>query len=184
MSRGLALCIYAGLLYAMLGHAMAESRLQQVIEVDRPQIKVIDGDSMHVIYHGQLLKLRLQGIDAPESTQAFAKASAAHLSQCLSAATKIHLLWQIKDRYGRILAKVLADQRDCNLAQIQQGFAWFYRNYQYQLSPADRQLYRQAEQDSRQKRRGLWQAACPIAPWDWRRQIQRCCTITAKAPSC
>ncbi len=65
-----------------------------------------------------------------------------------------------------MLGKVLADGRDVNLEQVK---AWHYKYYQDEQSPADRQLYADAETEARSARRGLWVDSNPIPPWDFRR---------------
>lgn len=184
MHNSLLLVWLVSVLYCSIGSAMADHTRTQQINTRWQHISIVDGDSLRIDHHGQIIRVRLQGIDAPEKDQAFGEASSRNLSRCLSQAHRIQLDWQKKDRYGRILAKVWADQRDCNLMQIQQGYAWFYHAYQQDLAPIDRSQYRLAQQHSRHQRLGLWQASCPIAPWDWRRKIRHCCVITAKAASC
>ena len=53
-------------------------------------------------------KIRLAGIDAPESRQAFGQASKQHLS-ALVYKKPVIVLWDKKDRYGRTLGKVMFD---------------------------------------------------------------------------
>ncbi len=43
-----------------------------------------------------------------------------------------------RDRYGRIVGKLVKNGRDINLKQVKDGFAWHYKKYQRELSPADR----------------------------------------------
>jgi endonuclease YncB( thermonuclease family) len=83
-----------------------------------------------------------------------------------------------KDRYGRVLAKVWVQPSDCpscgktlnvNHAQLLSGMAWWYRQYANEQSPEDRGRYESAEDESRMRKRGLWSAPNPVAPWDWRR---------------
>ncbi len=81
--------------------------------------------------------------------------------------------WDKRDRYGRIVGFVIVDGHDVNLEQVKTGMAWFYRYYQRELSPEDRERYAKAEDQARTDRLGLWQDKHPIPPWEWRRQRLR-----------
>ena len=74
-----------------------------------------------------------------------------------------------RDRYGRQIGKVLVDGRDVNLIQVQQGMAWFYREYQREQSRNDRKLYESAEYGAKAQKRGLWLDPEPVAPWNFRK---------------
>ncbi len=73
------------------------------------------------------------------------------------------------DRYGRLVGKVLVNGGDANLAQIQTGMAWHYKQYQREQSAEDRQTYAAAEDAAKSKKLGLWAENDPVAPWDWRK---------------
>lgn len=73
-----------------------------------------------------------------------------------------------RDLHGRQIGKVLVNGRDINVEQIRRGLAWFYRQYERELSAADRQIYDRAESEAKGFRRGLWADKSPVAPWDFR----------------
>ena len=77
-----------------------------------------------------------------------------------------------RDKYGRIIGKLLKDGQDINLKQVTQGFAWHYKHYQNEQSSLDRALYAAAETDARKKRIGLWSVPA-IAPWEYRRATRK-----------
>jgi len=64
---------------------------------------------------------------------------------------------------------VLVNGQDVNLAQVERGMAWFYRQYQREQSANDRRLYEAAEDAARADKRGLWRDADPAPPWEFRR---------------
>ncbi|MEW6210630.1 MAG: thermonuclease family protein [Acidobacteriota bacterium] len=72
-------------------------------------------------------------------------------------------------RYGRIVGKVVADGKDICIEQLRAGLAWFYREYQNELSEEDRRAYADAEAEAKVAKRGLWADANPTPPWDFRR---------------
>jgi endonuclease YncB( thermonuclease family) len=132
-------------------------------------VGVADGDTITVLdASNELHKIRLSGIDAPEKKQPFATISKQSLSNLVfNRAVIIH--WQKRDSYGRIVGKVMLDDVDMNLEQIKAGMAWFYRQYQKQLSFEDQTAYATAEQEAKANKLGLWIDEAPIAPWHFRR---------------
>jgi len=74
-----------------------------------------------------------------------------------------------RDRYERLVGKVLLNRQDMNLRQVQAGLAWHYKKYQSEQSLEDRQLYAVSEEEARKARLGLWQDPKPTAPWDWQK---------------
>ena len=133
-------------------------------------VKITDGDTLVVLDAGNTQhKIRLSGIDAPESNQPFGKRSKEALS-ALVAGQWVEVDWHKHDRYGRIVGKVIAQGKDVNLAQIRMGMAWWYRKYADEQSRVDQGLYAAAEAKARMTGVGLWKDKDPIAPWDWRKR--------------
>lgn len=83
-------------------------------------------------------KVRLQGIDAPESRQAFGNVSKRGLSD-LVAGRQVEVRFDKVDRYGRLLGVVYEGGQDVNLAMVSRGLAWHYTFYQRDQSMIDRQ---------------------------------------------
>ena len=135
-------------------------------------VKITDGDTVNVIDQlNKNHKIRLGGIDAPEKKQAFGQKSKQNLSTMV-AGQFIEVEFNKRDKYGRILGKLLKDGQDINLKQVTQGFAWHYKHYQNEQSSLDRALYAAAETDARKKRIGLWSVPA-IAPWEYRRATRK-----------
>ena len=89
-------------------------------------VKVTDGDTVNVLDQSKTLhKIRLQGIDAPERKQAFGRKSTQNLASYV-AGEYVEVEYDKRDRYGRIIGKLLKDGQDINLLQIKDGFAWHY----------------------------------------------------------
>jgi len=130
---------------------------------------IADGDTLHVLdANKREYKVRMQGIDAPEHSQAFGEASRRTLKQ-LAHRQKVQVEWRKRDQYGRLLGKVLlTGNRDANLYQLANGMAWWNRKYAYEQASADAARYRDAEYVAREKRLGLWSQKNPIPPWRWR----------------
>ncbi len=77
--------------------------------------------------------------------------------------------YQKRDRYGRIVGKVLLDGIDVCLEQVKAGFAWHYKKYQHEQSVEDQRLYAEAEIRAREEGLGLWRENNPNSPWEYRR---------------
>ncbi len=135
-------------------------------------VKITDGDTLYVLdanYKDH--KIRLAGIDAPERRQAYGLASRKHLLSIV-AGKQVRVEYQKRDRYGRIVGKVLLDGIDVCLEQVKVGFAWHYKKYQHEQIAEDRELYADAENKARNDRLGLWRENNPNPPWEFRR-LQR-----------
>lgn len=107
-------------------------------------------------------------IDAPERGQAYGTKSKEHLSDAV-AGNFIVVDHEKRDRYGRIVGKVLLGSEDVNLEQVRAGMAWHYKKYQGEQSISDRVVYSDAEMDGRRHERGLWGGPAPVPPWDYRK---------------
>ncbi len=134
-------------------------------------------DAAHVQH-----KVRLIGIDAPESEQPFGTVSKQNLGD-LVFGRQVIVEYQDKDRYGLKLGKILSNRQDINLEQVEDGLAWHYKQYQSDQSSADREAYAKIEIDARKAGRGLWTDAHPIPPWDWRKGIRPGASKTVTVPT-
>jgi endonuclease YncB( thermonuclease family) len=133
-------------------------------------VGVQDGDTITVLDSSNANhRIRLLGIDAPETGQAFGTQSKQSLSEAIFNKV-VTIEWSKHDRYGRIVGKVLMNGRDVCLDQVTAGMAWHYKYYQDDQTPADRQLYAAAEVAARASNFGLWIDPNPVPPWDFRRQ--------------
>ena len=139
-------------------------------ELQGKVIRVADGDTLTILIEPIKLDMpiRLAGIDAPEKGMPFGQVSKKSLSD-LAFGKVATVLWDKKDKYGRIVGKVLIDGQDVNLEQVKQGLAWHFKEYQDEQSPDDRAAYAKAEVEASAQRVGLWQDKDPTPPWAWRK---------------
>jgi len=92
-------------------------------------VGVADGDTITVLRDRTQVRVRLDGIDCPESGQAFGSRAKAFTSE-LTFGKVVTVRPRNKDRYGRIVAEiVLADGRDVNHEFVRTGSAWWFRKY-------------------------------------------------------
>lgn len=153
----------AAVLLAIWANAGTAASLEGVV------VGVTDGDTITVLDNSKTQhKVRLAGIDAPEAHQAFGQRSRQYLAS-LAFQKHVTVKWTKRDRYGRIVGKVLVDGNDVNVRLVLAGLAWHYKAYQKEQSLSDAALYADMENEARAKRVGLWTDPNPIPPWEWRR---------------
>ncbi len=125
---------------------------------------VIDGDTLEI--HGQ--RIRLHGIDAPESRQLCrldgkpwqcGKDAANALADKI-ARRPVTCEDLGRDRYKRIIAKCTVAGEDLEKWMVVNGWALAYRRYSLD--------YVDQEADAQAARRGIW-AGEFVKPWEWRR---------------
>lgn len=136
-------------------------------------IRIADGDTVTVLDSANTEhRIRLEGIDAPESHQAFGTQSKKNLSDMIFG-KDVTVVYQKTDQYGRLVGKITLDGKDINLEQVKAGMAWHYKEYEREQTPADRELYAKAEDEARTARRGLWQDPNPTEPSEFRKEEKR-----------
>ncbi len=131
-------------------------------------VSIADGDTITIVDdNNRQYRIRLQGIDAPESSQSFGTASSENMTK-LVFNKLVSVEWNKHDRYGRIVGNVLIDGQDAGLHQVKAGLAWHYKQYQNEQSANDRLAYAEAELEARANRWGLWADSSPTPPWTYR----------------
>lgn len=132
-------------------------------------VAIADGDTLTVLTstHTQE-RIRIAGIDAPEKRQPYGQAAKRKLSD-LAFGRQASVEWTKRDRYRRVVGKVIVAGKDVGLEQLRAGLAWQYTKYQAEQLLEDRAAYSVAEDDAKAARRGLWSSATQVPPWEWRR---------------
>ena len=125
-------------------------------------VSVADGDTVTVLDRkNERHRVRLEGIDAPESGQAFGARASLVLNRKVFGQT-VEVRWDEKDAYGRLLGTVVRDGRNINKEMVTDGCAWHFKKYSSDSELAE------AELQARSRKTGLWSDADPVAPWDFR----------------
>jgi endonuclease YncB( thermonuclease family) len=127
---------------------------------------VIDGDTVEI--RGQ--RIRLSGVDAPESGQLCqvengknyrcGQKAALALSDKIGTAN-VSCEQTDTDRYGRVVATCSLNGEDLNRWLVSQGHALAYRQYGGDAYDAE-------EEEAKGAKRGVWVGPF-TPPWDWRR---------------
>ena len=129
---------------------------------------VVDGDTIEI--HGQ--RIRLFGIDAPESSQLCVRPTGERwrcgqrasfaLADRIGRAT-VSCQPHDLDRYGRVVAVCFKGSEDLNRWMVVSGWAVAYRRYSVD--------YVADEAAARRSQTNIWSGAFDM-PWDWRAQHQ------------
>lgn len=134
---------------------------------------VVDGDSVWVRPEdgGRRVRLRIEGVDAPEICQPFGAQARAAL-QALALNQRVRVTVHARDRYGRAIASMVRLPDELNLAEqmVVQGWAWT-DGFRWR-----RGLYWRAEAEARDARRGLFAGPRPEPPSEFRTRHGPCDT--------
>ena len=153
--------VLAGLVLA--SPAQAYPTMPQGIQGPFTVTRVVDGDTIHVDANGQRLKIRMIGLDTPETVdprkpvQCFGREASAQAKTILGG-QQVYLETDPSqdtiDKYGRTLAYVwTASGRLFNLDMITDGYAF---EYTYDLPYRYQADFKAAEAGASANDRGLW----------------------------
>lgn len=133
-------------------------------------MRVIDGDTIEVLVQGQQARVRLIGIDTPETNQGlrcYAVEAKGKVEELLKPSGERLLLERDvseTDRFDRLLRYVWYEEADrrllLNLELVKQGYArvtTFPPDVKYEATLL------QAEREAQEQRLGLWGACSPTA---------------------
>ena len=119
-----------------------------------------DGDS----FRAGEKAFRLWGIDAPELDQRWGTAAREALRELLTGADAVMI-----ERHGtswkRVVVRAESGGKDVSLELLEMGLAWYCPDF-----APKREDYREAEQEAREARRGLWSDENPVRPAEWRKK--------------
>ena len=136
--------------------------------------RVYDGDTVKAIGHDIEIKVRLVGIDAPETSrkkrgpgQPYSQQAKKYLAGLI-----FNRVFDIKgyglDGYNRILGVIYLEGKNVNLEMVRAGLAEVYRGKPprgLDIGP-----YRQAEAEAVKAGRGIWSLGDKyISPKEWRK---------------
>lgn len=125
------------------------------------EVRVIDGDT----FESDTERVRLFGIDAPESDQPGGAQAAEALRRLIGKAdpncTEVD-----RDRYGRMVALCSISGGDLSLAMLRAGHAVVWCHYVRKLRPNLLGSFQRMELEARRAKIGIW--ARKFEPWrDW-----------------
>jgi len=125
-------------------------------------LRVVDGDTIDINYHGSKERIRLLCVNTPESVHPdkkqnipMGKVASNYAKERLSE-KYIELEFEKRKRgnYGRLLAYVFVDGQNFNLEIVRQGLSPYYAKYGF--SEKYDQEFRQAEKVARKEGLNIW----------------------------
>jgi endonuclease YncB( thermonuclease family) len=141
-------------------------------------VRVVDGDTLVIEAPGHVEKIRLFGIDCPESRQSGGE-HATWFTDNLVRSRTVTVIEHDTDRYGRSVAEItLPDGRDLSRELVKYGQAWWYAKY----DPDDSEM-QNLEASARDRRVGLWEDSNPLPPWEWRKAARGSRSASARSRS-
>jgi endonuclease YncB( thermonuclease family) len=132
--------------------------------------RVVDGDTLwfQPDEPGEpLVAVRLRGIDAPETCQAWGRQATAALREQVQG-RPVTLRTHGQDDYRRTLGTLSVGDVDINARLVTQGHAWAWRDAH------GRSPYLQQEASAHANRHGLHADPAAETSWDFRRRHGRC----------
>ena len=129
-------------------------------------IEVNSGDVITITNLNRPVRVRLLAVDAPELDQAFGDVARKHLSDLVYDKGVLVEYAGISGDHS-LNGRVLLEGADVGAQMIRDGAAWVDPSTEHRLSETDREVYQQSEEAARGERRGLWQQANPVAPWEF-----------------
>jgi len=163
---GCVLCAFCALVFAGCSQQIVGSASDK-LKANATLTRVVDGDTIVVMSEGVEERVRLVGINTPESVHptkpvmCFGKEASKHLATLLKPRTAVQLVRDVepRDKYGRLLAYVYRAQDGLfiNLELVTSGFA---NQYTFPPNVAHVEEFRNAASTARADGIGLW-SACP-----------------------
>jgi len=134
---------------------------KNLAEGEYPVVRVVDGDTIIVFHQGENVRVRLLGIDTPETVKPdhpveFMGPEASEFSNEFLEESVCRLRFDRRriDQYGRWLAYVYVDDVMLNEELVRQGLARV-SVYPGDSTSIERQL-RKAEEEAKTNGRGIW----------------------------
>lgn len=134
-------------------------------------IDVVSGDTIRIAdANNQEYEVRLEGVDAPEIEQDFGRESQKHLFT-LVFGKNVQVVRQTTASDGSVVGRVIVNGANVNLEQLGSGSAWHDKTVPAEQSENER--YADEESAARKGGLGLWAAANPLSPWEFRTRANR-----------
>ena len=128
-------------------------------------LRVVDGDTLIARLNNKKERLRLVGMNAPESVkpnspvECFGQEASHHIKDILGHSSSLKFMEDFsqgsRDRFGRLLGYIFIDEKNLAEQMIFDGYAYeytYHKNhpYKYQYD------FKRAEKNARKEKRGLW----------------------------
>lgn len=169
-SRSYTLASYCALFLIIFGVLTNRILISSTLAERQPEtikgkvVGISDGDTIELLISGGTVRIRLHGVDCPESGQAFGK-QAKQVTSDLVFGKNVKVEIVTREKYNRLVGVVLFDnERNLSRELIQNGMAWWYQKY----SPGEVE-FGKLQELAKEGKVGLWSDPNPIPPWQYRR---------------
>ncbi len=127
-------------------------------------VRIVDGDTYDLLVDGnQTIRIRMEGIDAPEKGMPFYKVSKNYLGQ-LCFGKQVKFKSSGKDIHDRNLGfTYLEDGTELCHEMIKAGLVWYYKKYNLDEDLANLEI------EARIAKIGIWENDNPMPPWENRK---------------
>ena len=144
--------------------------------------KVSDGDTVHLTTPEQTkLKVRLYGIDAPETDKINNKTGRVNIpgqpygEESMSALANKIMGRKVRvdildiDKYRRMVGMIYLDERNINLEMIREGYAEAFVEY---LEEPYKTEFLKVEREARAAKKGIWSLPAYERPREFRKRLK------------
>ena len=124
-------------------------------------VGIVDGDTYDILLNGnETVRIRMEGIDAPEKGMPFYRKAKTYLSD-LCFGKNVRLEIHTKDNHDRTVAfSYLDDGTELSHEMIKAGFAWHFKKYNSDSDLSELEI------KARESKIGLWADESPMTPWE------------------
>ncbi len=129
-------------------------------------IKVVDGDTIKILYEGVEETVRLIGIDTPETVhpnkpvECFGQEASERMKELVEGKS-VNIMFDetqgMRDKYGRLLLYVWVEDIFVNKQMVVDGYAY---EYTYSTSYIYQKEFKEAQSEAQSSRAGLWGDVC------------------------
>ncbi|XP_019158240.1 PREDICTED: staphylococcal-like nuclease CAN2 isoform X1 [Ipomoea nil] len=142
---------------ARKNYARADELHKQIIDSGYRVIQVNNEEVLARKY-----RIRLRGIDAPESKMPYGKEAKEELVKIVQGKCLRVLVFTV-DRYGRSVGDIYCNGTFVQEVMLKKGLAWHYTAYD------QRPELDEWEKEARANQIGIWASKNPEMPWQWRK---------------
>jgi endonuclease YncB( thermonuclease family) len=124
---------------------------------------IVDGDTYDILIEdNKKIRIRMEGIDAPETGMPFSQVSKNYLGKlCFNKNVKVHVTKLDNIRY--IGFSYLDDGTELSHEMIRAGLAWHFTKFNTDVDLSNLEI------EARDAKVGLWKDNNPMPPWENRR---------------
>lgn len=136
-----------------------DNKVQVGNVIEGKVIKVDDGDTFELLIdNNETIKIRMEGIDAPEGGMSYYRVAKNFLIDQISGETvKVEITG--KDQYNRFVGLTYLNGKEMSAEMLREGMAWHFKKYN------SNHQFAELEQRAKENRIGLWEEKNPVPPW-------------------